>query len=105
MHGAQSYRVGVLGSGESGQLFAVAEACLARFPELEVGIVLADVPDAGILTQARERGITAKHVPPGQFRTELDEAAESAYIRALKQARVDWVVLAGFMRILKGEFL
>ena len=102
---AQRYRLGVLGSGKGSNFVAIAEACVARFPELEVAIVLADVPDAGILNQARERGITAQHIPPGQFRTKLDEAAESAYIGALKQARVEWVVLAGFMRILKGEFL
>jgi phosphoribosylglycinamide formyltransferase-1 len=45
------------------------------------------------------------HVPPGRFRTKLDEAAEAEYIRVLKAAEVDLVVLAGFMRILKGEFL
>ena len=35
----------------------------------------------------------------------LMRAAEQAYIAALQLARVDLVVLAGFMRILKGEFL
>src|SRR5262249_51921115 len=42
---------------------------------------------------------------PGKFRTKLDETAEAAYIDALQKAGVDLVVLAGFMRILKGEFL
>src|SRR4029453_812226 len=34
-----------------------------------------------------------------------DDEAERAYIAALRQVNVDWVVLAGFMRILKGAFL
>jgi phosphoribosylglycinamide formyltransferase-1 len=63
------------------------------------------VEDAGILQQARSRGLPAVFITPGKFRTKLDEAAEAAYIRALQEARVDLVVLAGFMRILKGEFL
>ncbi|MEJ5360415.1 MAG: phosphoribosylglycinamide formyltransferase, partial [Desulfobacterales bacterium] len=71
----------------------------------EVVLVLSDVPDAGILARARERGIPARHLPPGPYRTRLDEAAEAAYIAALQEARVDLVVLAGFMRILKAPFL
>ena len=35
----------------------------------------------------------------------MDDAAEAAYIAALRAAGVELVVLAGFMRILKGEFL
>jgi phosphoribosylglycinamide formyltransferase-1 len=35
----------------------------------------------------------------------LDETAESAFAAALRAARVDLVALAGFMRVLKGEFL
>jgi phosphoribosylglycinamide formyltransferase-1 len=66
---------------------------------------LSDVSDAGILAQARERGIPHRFIPPGRFRTKLDEEAESAYIAALQEAEVDVVVLAGFMRILQGIFL
>jgi phosphoribosylglycinamide formyltransferase-1 len=35
----------------------------------------------------------------------LDEEAERTYIEQLAEAEVDLIVLAGFMRILKGEFL
>jgi phosphoribosylglycinamide formyltransferase-1 len=67
--------------------------------------VLSDVPEAGILERARERGIAAHYISPGKFRTKLDEDAEKAYLAALQESRVDLVILAGFMRILKGEFL
>jgi phosphoribosylglycinamide formyltransferase-1 len=70
-----------------------------------VAIVISDVADAGILAQARERGLRAEFIAPGKFRTKLDEGAEQSYIQALQAAQVDLVVLAGFMRILKGEFL
>ena len=68
-------------------------------------MVISDVADAGILTHARERGLPARHLPPGKYRTKLDEEAEAAYLTTLREADVDLVVLAGFMRILKGEFL
>jgi phosphoribosylglycinamide formyltransferase-1 len=82
---------------------AIAEACAAG--NVEVALVLSDVRDAGILERARERNIEARFIPPGPYRTRLDEAAEREYVAALRQARVDLVALAGFMRVLKGEFL
>jgi len=86
-------------------MLAIAEACARREIAAEIAVVLCDVADAGILRQARERELAAEHIAPGQFRTKLDEAAEKAYIARLRQAEVDLVVMAGFMRILKGEFL
>ena len=68
-------------------------------------MVISDVAEAGILARAQERGLPARFISPGKFRTKLDEEAEAAYIAALKAAGVELVVLAGFMRILKGEFL
>ncbi len=68
-------------------------------------MVLSDVPDAGILERAREAGVPGEYLVPGKFRTKLDEDAERSYVERLRQAEVDLVVLAGFMRILKGEFL
>jgi phosphoribosylglycinamide formyltransferase-1 len=101
----KKYRLGILGSGKGSNFAAIADACATLQPELEVVLVISDVPDAGILARAQERGITGQYLPPGKFRSKLDEAAEQTYIQALRQAAVEWVVLAGFMRILKGEFL
>jgi phosphoribosylglycinamide formyltransferase 1 len=101
----KKYRLGVLGSGKGTNFVAIADASASGQPSLEVVIVLSDVADAGILDRARERGIAARHIPPGKFRTKLDEGAEQAYVEALRDAEVDLVVLAGFMRILKGQFL
>ena len=95
----------MLGSGKGSNLAAIADACAAGKIPVEVAIVLSDLPEAGILTQARERGLTADYIAPGKFRTKLDDEAERAYISRLIAAEVDLIALAGFMRILKGEFL
>jgi phosphoribosylglycinamide formyltransferase-1 len=97
--------LGILGSGYGSNMVAIADACAAGRIQAEVGIVLSDVENAGILERARERKVPAEFIAPGKFRTKLDEEAERAYIRRLEEARVDLVVMAGFMRILKGEFL
>src|SRR5947207_7658715 len=86
-------------------MVAIADACLARKIPAEIAIVLSDMPEAGILAHARERGLTADFIAPGAFRTKLDEEAERLFIGRLVTAQVDFVALAGFMRILKGDFL
>ena len=100
-----TFKLGVLGSGKGSNLVAVAEACARGEVAAEVAIVLSDVEGAGILSNAERLGVAHRFVSPGDYRTKLDEDAERAYIAALREAEVDLVVLAGFMRILKGEFL
>ena len=99
------FRLGVLGSGKGSNFVAIADAVAAGKIPAQVAIVLSDVENAGILAHARERKILAQFIPPGKFRTKLDEEAEHAVVEALRAAQVDLVVLAGFMRVLKGEFL
>jgi phosphoribosylglycinamide formyltransferase-1 len=101
----RQFRIGVLGSGKGSNFVALAEACAAGILPASIAVVLSDVADAGILKRAGEFNIPARHIPPGKFRTKLDEEAERAYAAALQQAQVDLVALAGFMRILKGEFI
>jgi phosphoribosylglycinamide formyltransferase-1 len=101
----QTFRIGVLGSGRGSNFVAIADACAAGKIPATLALVLSDVESAGILRHARERNIPARFIPPGKFRTKLDEDAENAYIQALRDAKVDLIVLAGFMRVLKGDFL
>jgi phosphoribosylglycinamide formyltransferase-1 len=101
----RKFRLGVLGSGKGSNFVAVADACAAGRIPAEVALVLSDVPEAGILEHARRRNIPARYIPPGKFRTKLDEDTERVYVQALREAQVDLVVLAGFMRVLKTEFL
>jgi phosphoribosylglycinamide formyltransferase-1 len=102
---AKPFRLGILGSGKGSNLVAMAEACAAGEIPAEIAVVISDVADAGILDRARERKLPAEFIAPGKFRTKLDEEAEQAFVKRLLAAQVDLIVLAGFMRILKGEFL
>jgi phosphoribosylglycinamide formyltransferase-1 len=102
---SNTFRLGILGSGKGSNAVAIADACASGQIPAHVAIVLSDVANAGILERAKERKLEARVIEPGKFRTKLDEAAEVAYVKALQDAKVDLVVLAGFMRILKGDFL
>lgn len=95
----------MLGSGKGSNFVAIADAIAAGKVPAEVSIVLSDVENAGILEHARQRNLPARFIAPGKFRTKLEEDAERAYVAALQEAKVDLIVLAGFMRVLKGDFL
>ena len=101
----QKFRIGVLGSGKGSNFVAIAEACATGEIPADIALVLSDVETAGILGRAIERSIPARFIAPGKFRTKLDEDAERTYVDALREARVDLIALAGFMRVLKGDFL
>jgi phosphoribosylglycinamide formyltransferase-1 len=102
---SNKFRIGVLGSGKGSNFAAIADAVAAGKIPADIAIVASDIESAGILAGARIRRIPAQFIPPGKFRTKLDEEAERAFVAALQSAQVDLVVLAGFMRVLKGDFL
>lgn len=95
----------MLGSGKGSNFVAIADAIASGKIPAEVALVVSDVESAGILEHARQRNLPARFIAPGKFRTKLDEDAERAYVTALQEAKVDLIVLAGFMRVLKGDFL
>ncbi|MDB6148480.1 MAG: purn: phosphoribosylglycinamide formyltransferase [Spartobacteria bacterium] len=97
--------VGVLGSGKGSNCRAILEQISAGNLQAEARIVVSDVFDAGILDIAREFGVPNVYLPPGKFRTRLEPNVEMELVRLLKEAGVELVVLAGFMRLLKEPML
>lgn len=81
------------------------EAIQAGTLNAEVALVLSDVPDAGILQLARDAGIPAVAITEPKFRTRLSPEVEEDVVRRLREARVDLVVLAGYMRMVKAPML
>src|ERR1700750_1023434 len=97
--------LGILGSGKGSNCCAILEQIREGKLEAEAQLVVSDVFDAGILDIAREFGVPNLYLPPGHFRTRLEPAVETELVRLLRQAGVDLVVLAGFMRVLKEPML
>lgn len=98
-------RLGVLGSGAGSNMQSIVDAIEAGTLDAEIELVLADFPDAKILERAARHGIRAEYLDCAPFRTKLEGAAEDRCIALLKEAGVDTVVLAGFMRIVKPKLL
>ena len=70
-----------------------------------VAIVCSDVPNAGILEIARRAGIATSVIDEKRFRTRLSPETEIDLVKQLRDAGVDLVVLAGYMRMLKAPML
>jgi phosphoribosylglycinamide formyltransferase-1 len=98
-------RLGILGSGKGSNCRAVLESIRNGLLPAEACVVISDVLDAPILEIAREFSVPNAYLPPGQFRTRLEPNVEAELVRILRDANVELVALAGFMRVLKTPML
>ncbi len=96
-------RLGVLVSGSGSNLQALLDACAQEGFPAEVACVVSNVPTAFALERARKAGVPAVVVDHKAFASKAD--FEKALLDALRAAGVEWVCLAGFMRLLSADFL
>lgn len=98
-------KLGIFGSGSGTNCQAIMDAVEAGTLDAEIKCVLSDVEDAYILERARKQGIPAIHFDCAPFKTKLDGEAEKHVLRILDEYEVDFIALAGFMRIVKDGLL
>lgn len=98
-------KLAVLGSGSGSNMQSIVDAIEAGTLDAEIVCVLTDVEDARILERAKKHNLPGRYVSCAPFKTKLDGEAQDEYIRILKEAGADTVVLAGFMRIVKPALL
>jgi len=101
----KSLALGILGSGKGTNCRAILERIRSGVLPAEARVVISDVLHAPILDIAREFSIPNAYLPPGRFRTRLEPQAEMELVRMLRDAGVELVILAGFMRVLKSPML
>jgi phosphoribosylglycinamide formyltransferase 1 len=100
---AKRLRVGVLISGRGSNLQALIEACARPDYPAEIALVIANRADALGIERTRQAGLPARVIPHRDF---ADRAAfDAALDGALRQAGVELVCNAGFMRILTPWFV
>ena len=105
-------RLVVLASGSGTNLQAILDACSSGRLDARVVSVFVDRDNAGARARARAAGVPEWFRPVGPYRErhpDDPDAARRAYDRDLATAiadlEPDWVVLAGWMRILTSQFL
>jgi phosphoribosylglycinamide formyltransferase-1 len=97
--------IGILGSGKGSNCRAILERIQSGDLAAETRLVISDVLDAPILDIARDFGVENAYLPPGRFRTRLEPEIEDHLVNMLRDAGVELVVLAGFMRVLHEPVL
>lgn len=96
-------RLGVLLSGRGSNFLAIHAAIERGEVPAEIAVVLSNIEGAKGLDRARELGLRAEAIP---HRGEPDRRAhEEKMLAALHGADVEWVCLAGYMRLLSPAFV
>lgn len=96
-------RLGVLASGGGTNLQAIIDRCQDQSLSAQIAIVITNKPGAGALERAAQAGIPTLCIDHRQHASRED--FDRAMVKALQEAGVELVVLAGFMRIITQVFL
>jgi phosphoribosylglycinamide formyltransferase-1 len=96
-------RIGVLLSGRGSNFEALADSIAAgRIPNAEIAIVVSNREGAPGIDRAKARDIVTKVIPSKGLER---ETYDRQVVEVLKEAKVDLVCLAGYMRLLSPYFV
>lgn len=95
--------LGILLSGRGSNFLAIADSLAAgKLPDAQIAVVISNRADAPGIESARQRGLHALVIPSkGKTREQHDREV----VEALRAAKVDLVILAGYMRLLSPWFV
>ncbi|MBB3878649.1 phosphoribosylglycinamide formyltransferase [Sphingomonas pseudosanguinis] len=95
-------KVGILISGRGSNMQSLVAASRAADAGYDVALVASDKPEAAGLAWAAEQGIATFALSPKGIGK---PAYEAAIDQALRSAGVEVIALAGYMRLLSGDFV
>jgi phosphoribosylglycinamide formyltransferase-1 len=96
-------RIGALASGSGSNLQSIIDSCQDSSLAAEVVLVLSNNSEAGALSRAEQAGIPRLSIDHRHY--DSREEYDRAVVAALRNAGVELVVLAGFMRLISTVFL
>lgn len=96
-------RIGVLLSGRGSNFEALADSvATGRIPNAEIALVLSNREAAVGIERAKSRGLASRVIPSKGLER---EAYDRMVVAALREAKVDLICLAGYMRLLSPYFV
>lgn len=97
-------RIAILISGRGSNMAALIDAASDRSYPAEIALVLSNIADAGGLSVAQSKTIKTQIVDHKRFGKDRD-AFEREIQSALDANKIDYICLAGFMRLLTPAFV
>jgi phosphoribosylglycinamide formyltransferase-1 len=97
-------KVGVLASGRGSDFQSLVDAHARGQLDVNIAVLVCNVPNAPVLTRAKEAGVPAVVVDHRRFGTNR-EAFEREVVGILRENETELVVLAGFMRLVSPYFI
>lgn len=101
MAGKPKFAVFASGSGSNFQ--AIYDATKAGHLSGTISLVVTDKPNAYVVERARIAGIETLAIKPSSFPSK--EAYEQAVLQKLTELDVEWIILAGYMRLIGNVLL
>src|SRR5215469_4454382 len=96
-------RVGILLSGRGSNFEALADSVASgRIPNAEIALVLSNREAAEGIDRAKSRGLATRVIPSKGLEREV---YDRLVVAALREATVDLICLAGYMRLLSPYFV
>jgi phosphoribosylglycinamide formyltransferase-1 len=102
-HAGRKARLVVLASGNGSNFQAIIDACEAGRLDAEVVRLIVNRPGAYALERAKRHGIPAEVIDHEHYADR--EHFDAALADAVADAQPDWIIMAGFMRILTERFV
>ena len=96
-------KIAVFASGSGSNFQAIQEAIERGDLQASIELVVTDKPGAFVVTRANNFGIEVLELAPKTF--ESKAAYEEAIVAALRVKEVEWIVLAGYMRLVSDVLL
>jgi phosphoribosylglycinamide formyltransferase-1 len=96
-------RIGVLASGSGTNFESIAEAVVDGELNVELACLVCNNPDAAALARAERFGIESLLIDHRAYPNR--EAFDADVIDLLESFDIDWVVMAGWMRLVTQEFI
>lgn len=97
--------ISILGSGNGTNAQALIDAIENGTLSATIGCIISDVQDAPILQRAQRHNLPAYHIDCAPSPHALRDTAETTVLERLAHHNTDYVILAGFMRIIKSHLL
>ncbi|WP_455660422.1 phosphoribosylglycinamide formyltransferase [Pradoshia sp.] len=96
-------KIAVFASGSGSNFQAIVEAVRAGDLHVTIEMLICDQPEAFCVTRAEELGVPALTFRPKDYPSKT--AYEADVLAALREKGVEWIVLAGYMRLIGPALL